>query len=138
MFSSRVISEGTLRVLALRAIAVTADRSGLIAFEEPENGVSLQRIDRIAGLVVSLVHRGAAQLIVTTQSPSFAAAVLDQSRAGSADVGRFACGRDGAATTIRRISDPGLFVDGALDELLAEPSERDRVEAVLRRGWLDG
>ena len=138
MFSSRIISEGTLRVLALCAIAVTADRSGLIAFEEPENGVSPQRIDRIAGLLVSLVHRGAAQLIVTTHSPSFAASVLDQSRANGADVGLFACGRDGAATTIRRLPDPGLFVDRTLDELLAEPAERDRVEAVLRRGWLDG
>lgn len=137
-FSSRVISEGTLRVLALCAIAVTANPSGLIAFEEPENGVHPQRIDRIADLLVSLVHRGAAQLIVTTHSPSFAAAVLERSRAVSADVGLFACGRDGPATTIRRLPDPGLFTDHTLDELLVEPGERDRVEAVLRRGWLDG
>ena len=36
MFSSRVVSEGTLRVLALCAIAVTAS-GGIVAFEEPEN-----------------------------------------------------------------------------------------------------
>jgi predicted ATPase len=57
MFSSRVISEGTLRMLALCSIAVTAGPHGLIAFEEPDNGVHPQRIDRIAELLVSLVHR---------------------------------------------------------------------------------
>ena len=66
-FSSRVVSEGTLRVLALCAIAVTAD-AGLVAFEEPENGVQPQRLNRIAELLTQVARRGAAQLVVTTLS----------------------------------------------------------------------
>src|SRR3989304_3382682 len=38
-FSSRIVSEGTLRVLALCALAVNPWSGSLLAFEEPENGV---------------------------------------------------------------------------------------------------
>jgi len=38
-YSSRIVSEGTLRVLALCAIAVNPWKGSLLAFEEPENGV---------------------------------------------------------------------------------------------------
>lgn len=62
-FSSRVISEGTLRVLALCVISVTTS-GGLVAFEEPENGVQPQRLDSIAELLTSAVRRGQSQLVV--------------------------------------------------------------------------
>src|SRR5258708_38321341 len=44
-FSSRVISEGTLRVLALCCIAGNPWPGELVAFEEPENGVHPRRIE---------------------------------------------------------------------------------------------
>jgi len=74
-FSSRVISEGTLRVLALCAIAANPWRSTLVAFEEPENGVHPHRIDTIANLVANMTRSGRHQVIVTTHSPRFAAAI---------------------------------------------------------------
>lgn len=138
-FSSRIVSEGTLRVLALCAIVVTAGPSGLIAFEEPENGVQPQRLDRIAELLASVPRRGGAQLVLTTHSPGFAAAMLERSRQGDpADIGLFGVGREGARTVIRRLPDPGLFTDHALDELLRETDDEELFAAVLRRGWLDG
>lgn len=138
-FSSRVISEGTLRVLALCTLAVTAGPKGLIAFEEPENGVSPQRIDRIAELLASIARRGRSQLVVTTHSPAFAAAMLGFAREQGTDIGLFATGREGPATTIRRIPDPGpLFADPAVEKLVAEPDEGERLAAAIGRGWLDG
>ena len=91
-FSSRVISEGTLRVLALCVIAVTATR-GLVAFEEPENGVQPQRLDSIAELLTSAARRGSAQIIVTTHSPGFIAAVLSRAREDTDLIGFFAVER---------------------------------------------
>ncbi len=136
MFSSRVVSEGTLRVLALCAIAVTAD-TGLVAFEEPENGVQPQRLNRIAELLTHVARRGTAQLVVTTHSPEFIAAMLEGARRGEADIGVFSVNRDGAATNIHHLQDPGLWEDEALRALLEDPNESERVAALVRRGWLD-
>ncbi len=137
LFSSRVVSEGTLRVLALCAIAVTAT-SGLVAIEEPENGVQPQRLDRIAELLSSTVRRGNAQFVLTTHSPGFVAAMLHRSREASDSIGLFGVSRSGRATDIRRINlDESLFTDAAIDELLQEPDERDKITALVQRGWLD-
>ena len=135
-FSSRIVSEGTLRVLGLCAIAVTAE-SGLIAFEEPENGVQPQRLERIAELLASVTRRSGAQIVVTTHSPGFIAAMLARAQVDGADIGLFSVGRDGRATVIRRLEDFGLWQDNAIDELLSEPDSHDKTTALIRRGWLD-
>ncbi len=141
-FSSRVISEGTLRVLALCAISVTATR-GLIAFEEPENGVQPQRLDRVAELLTSVARRGGAQIVVTTHSPGFVAAMLTRVRESADLVGLFSVGRGGRGTTVRRLDGsgllggPSLWDDAAIDELLSDPDDQDKVAALVRRGWLD-
>ncbi len=135
-FSSRVVSEGTLRVLALCAIAVTANR-GLVAFEEPENGVQPQRLDRIAELLASVTRRGTAQLVVTTHSPGFVAAILERARQAKTDIGLFSVGREAHRTRVRPLRDFGLWEDNAIDELLREPDESDKIAALVRRGWLD-
>jgi hypothetical protein len=46
-FSSRVISDGTLRVLALLTLLHDPRHRGLICFEEPENGVHPARIRQL-------------------------------------------------------------------------------------------
>lgn len=53
-YSSRIVSEGTLRVLALCAIAVNPWGGSLLAFEEPENGEHPRRLQLIAQLLLSL------------------------------------------------------------------------------------
>lgn len=145
VYSSRIVSEGTLRVLALCAIAVTADR-GLIAFEEPENGVQPQRLDKIASLLADAAIRGGAQIIVTTHSPYFMAAMLEQARRSSAgsrgvkgesDIGLFSVTRSGRSTVIKSLADPGLWEGEAINELFDDPDEYDKIAAVARRGWLD-
>ena len=44
---SRVLSEGTLRMLGLLALTGAEDAPALVGFEEPENGIHPRRIELI-------------------------------------------------------------------------------------------
>ena len=80
-YTSRVLSEGTLRVLALCVLAVDGKHGGLICFEEPENGVHPKRISQMANLVKELSADfseeipSLRQTIVNTHSPLFVRSV---------------------------------------------------------------
>jgi predicted ATPase len=75
-YSSRVISDGTLRLLALLTVLNDPKRQGTLCFEEPENGV---HEGRMALLVDLLRHAtsldaenpfGLFQILVNTHSPA--------------------------------------------------------------------
>ena len=66
VFSSRVISDGTLRMLALLTVLNDPDRRGTLCFEEPENGVHEGRVPRLIEFL-----RGAAQVASDRESSSF-------------------------------------------------------------------
>ncbi len=74
-FSSRVLSEGTLRLLALCILEYDDKYSGLLCFEEPENGIHPFRIKTTASLLKSLTSSFKEnddllrQVIVNTHSP---------------------------------------------------------------------
>lgn len=69
-YSSRVISDGTLRVLGLLAIMSRFNKASTIGFEEPENGVHPRRLSIIARLLDNTTLRDPnTQIIVTTHSP---------------------------------------------------------------------
>lgn len=51
-FSSRVLSDGTLRVLALVMLKNDPQHRGVLCFEEPENGVHPQRLEQIVSKVL--------------------------------------------------------------------------------------
>lgn len=83
-FSSRVISDGTLRMLALLTILNDPTRRGVLCFEEPENGVHEGRIDTLvdflrnaAGLVDELGTPAMFQILVNTHSPAVMNALRD-------------------------------------------------------------
>lgn len=74
-FSSRVLSEGTLRILALCILQYDDNHSGLLCFEEPENGIHPFRIKAMAHLLKDLsvdfedIELPLRQVIVNTHSP---------------------------------------------------------------------
>lgn len=74
-FSSRVISDGTLRILALLTILNDPDRKGTLCFEEPENGVHEGRIPTLIDLLRNATEIDADpslatfQVILNTHSP---------------------------------------------------------------------
>lgn len=76
-YTSRVLSEGTLRIIALCVLAVDNHHSGLLCFEEPENGVHPMRLEVMAHLMEQLssdfmnTELKLRQVIVNTHSPRF-------------------------------------------------------------------
>ena len=138
-YSSRVVSEGTLRVLALCAIAVNPRPASLVAFEEPENGVHPRRVESIADLLTSMVTAGGTQLVVTTHSPVFAAAMLRRKHERPGLIELFVCRREGSLTVIEPLRDLGLlFSDPQIAEALSAPGEDRILETMLLEGWIDG
>ena len=70
-YSSRIISEGTLRILGLLAALHPASPTTVIGYEEPENGVHPARLELVAGLFKNTQEQYHKQLIVNTHSPVF-------------------------------------------------------------------
>lgn len=138
VYSSRVISEGTLRVLALCAIAANPGPSSLVLFEEPENGVHPRRIEVLADLLKRMSERH--QVVVTTHSPLFMAAMLRRQRDEPERVQLLRCFREGRASRIAPLMiDHELFQEGEIRNALRGPEDADDVvQAMLVRGWLDG
>lgn len=83
-FSSRVISDGTLRLLALLTLLNDPDRKGTLCFEEPENGVHEGRIPALVrflqqSAVVSVDPESPSfQVIIATHSPKVMACLKDE------------------------------------------------------------
>ena len=76
IFTSRVLSEGTLRLLTLCVFLYDSDYKGLLCFEEPENGVHPARMKLTAELLLDLAshfeiseEQEIRQVIVNTHSP---------------------------------------------------------------------
>lgn len=83
-FSARVISDGTLRLLALLAVLNDPKRRGILCFEEPENGVHEGRIGSLVELLREAVSATAQvedeplfQVLVNTHSPAVMMALDD-------------------------------------------------------------
>ncbi len=78
-FSSRVVSDGTLRILALLTLLHDPRHRGVICFEEPENGISPFRlhamIERLRQLVTDPIGSGfdegepLTQMLLNSHSP---------------------------------------------------------------------
>ncbi|MCC7071126.1 MAG: AAA family ATPase [Deltaproteobacteria bacterium] len=136
-FSSRVVSEGTLRVLTLCAIAANPFRPSLIALEEPENGVHPRRLEVIAGLLVGIAERGT-QVMVTTHSPAFVAEMLRAQRRAPEKVQLLRCANDRGETSLCPFEDPSpLFENKKVAEALRSDDDLQQVQGMLVRGWLD-
>ena len=66
---SRVLSEGTLRMLGLLALTGAEDAPALVGFEEPENGIHPRRMELIAEMLKTQENLCQTQYLVTTHSP---------------------------------------------------------------------
>ena len=68
-YSTRVTSEGTLRILGLIAILTSPSPSAVVGYEEPENGVHPRRLALIAEMLKNMSHSRQMQILVNTHSP---------------------------------------------------------------------
>jgi len=84
VFSSRVISDGTLRLLALLTILNDPDRRGTLCFEEPENGVHEGRVPMLVEFLRNAANVSmdldvpSFQILLNTHSPKVMAALHDR------------------------------------------------------------
>ena len=138
-YSSRIVSEGTLRLLALCALAVNPWGGSLLAFEEPENGVHPRRLELIAELLTSLALEQGRQVFVTSHSLPFCSTVFRMQKKHPEEIGLFRVRQDMGATEIDRFETPGdLFTDSDILRALSEPTEESVLEGPLMRGFADG
>jgi len=140
-YSARIISEGTLRVLALICVATNPWGGSLVAFEEPENGVHPRRIELIADILGSLALQESPrrQVILTSHSPLFCGAVLRLAREHDREVRLYRVVREGRHTRFLSFDPNGpLFTDHEIADALTAPSEDGTFEALVLRGLLDG
>lgn len=140
-FSARLVSEGTLRVLALICAVVNPWGGPLIAFEEPENGVHPRRIELIARIFGSLLSRPdlRRQVILTSHSPQFCAAILALAREKPKQVALYRTLRDGDNTRFLPFATGGSLVGPAeIDQGLQDVTEDRMLEDWMLRGFLDG
>lgn len=82
-FSSRVISDGTLRLLALLTVLNDPDRHGTLCFEEPENGVHEGRVPMLIEILRNATQMDGLgmhptfQVLLNTHSPKVMSCLQD-------------------------------------------------------------
>ena len=130
-----VLSEGTLRMLGLLALA-SVETPALVGFEEPENGVHPRRIELIAELLRTRRSLGQTQYIVTTHSPRLPDLLPEESL--------FVVRRQNSQTHITRLTDCGPVADwGSLGrsdgvrQALADEDEATAISERILRGDFD-
>lgn len=122
--SARIASEGTLRVLALLAIANPLEPVSVVGYEEPENGVHPRRLAVVADLLRTAVKQGETQFLVNTHSPVLPELLEPDTRSTL-----LRCFREQRKTRFERFSTSGPLLreqelSDALDE--SETPFRDR------------
>ena len=136
-YSARVMSEGTLRVLALCAIVLNPWGGSLIAIEEPENGVQPQRVELIAKLLMSLASERK-QIIVTSHSPLFCKAALQTAREMNRPISAYGVSNHGRWTTKKSIDlDGPLFERENVRDIMDSDDNGEVLGALMIRGALN-
>lgn len=112
-YSSRVISEGTLRILGLLAALHPVSPTTVIGYEEPENGVHPTRLKLVADLFKNTYEIHKKQIIVNTHSPVFPTFFEDKFL--------FICEKEGSDTKIVPFKTVGpLYRTGDISKALEE------------------
>jgi predicted ATPase len=137
-YPSRVISEGTLRVMGLCAMVVNPWSASLIAFEEPENGVHPRRLELIAELLANFALERKKQLIVTTHSPLFCSLMLAKARQHPDEIGLFATRQTENGSEIRPFTvSEEVLGDPEIMSALSDRGEEGVFESLMMRGMID-
>jgi predicted ATPase len=129
LIPARVVSEGTLRILGLLALAGAKEPPALVGFEEPENGVHPRRLQLIAELLQTRAETGETQMIVTTHSPLLVDLIPDEYL--------YVCRRRDGSTEIEPFTSFKLWRGREISEALEDEEEPLSVSAQILRGDLD-
>ena len=127
---SRVLSEGTLRMLGLLALTGAEDAPALVGFEEPENGIHPRRIELIAEMLKTQENLCQTQYLVTTHSPILPDLLVDNAL--------FVVSRHNNETRIEPFSAWGPLARGSnIGAALGDDAPRLSVSERILRGDFD-
>lgn len=116
-----LLSDGTLRVLAVAAVLLSAPRGSLVVIEELDNGVHPSRAANLVSQIQAAATERDLQILLTTHNPALLDALPNRSLA---DV--LCCFRDpqDGKSRISRLGDierfPELVAQGSLGELVTQ------------------
>ena len=140
-YTSRVISDGTLRVLGLFAIMSRFNKASTIGFEEPENGVHPRRLSIIARLLDNAVLGDSqTQVLVTTHSPRLPEFLnpdyynTDHSTRALLVI----CSKRNNETNFEYLHDSPIFARVDVESAMEEDYPLPTLEEVLMRGDFGG
>ena len=118
-YSSNLVSEGTLRVLGLIAALRPENKSTLIGYEEPENGIHPVRIKQMAEMLKNTSKLHGKQLIITTHSPLFTQMFAEEANRENTSV--LVCQRIGRESSLKPLEAFGpLYVESQLEVALSD------------------
>ena len=140
-YTSRVISDGTLRVLGLFAIMSRFNKASTIGFEEPENGVHPRRLSIIARLLDNAVLGDSqTQILVTTHSPRLPEFLNpDYYNTGHSTRALLViCSKRNNETNFEYLHDSPIFARVDVESAMEEDYPLPTLEEVLMRGDFGG
>ncbi len=120
-YEAALLSDGTLRVLAIAAAMLSATEGSLIVIEEIDNGVHPSRVKSLITSIQEIAKRRNLQVLISTHNPALMDAIPD---AAFGDV--VFCYRDTSMGDSRliRLGDldefPGLISQGSLGQLVTK------------------
>ena len=145
LIDARLLSDGTLRMLAVVTALETVPESSRIIIEEFDSGLHPSRAKLLVQKITKAARRRRLNIVVTTHNPAFMDAI-DETQMDSV----LLCHHDESqgASRVTRLSDLGVtntlplrgglgqFVtSGSLEKYLAPDSTKKRVQAT--REWLE-
>ena len=141
-----LLSDGTLRVLSVGAVLLSAPEKSLVVIEEVDNGIHPSRADFLVKQIQNIVSRRGLQVLISSHNPALLDAVPDTALG---DV--LCCYRnpENGSSRIVRLADmkrfPELVAQGSLGQLMTSnrlekflkdtASEEKRKQAAL--SWLE-
>jgi len=126
---ARLVSEGTLRMLGLLAVASATEPSTLIAFEEPENGIHPRRIRLLADFLQSRTRLGGTQFVVATHSSLLPDLLPPEAL--------YVCRRGATGSSIEAYDQGPLFKRATIQHSLDDILEPVPVSELILRGDFD-
>lgn len=77
-YDAALLSDGTLRVLAIAAAALSAPAGGMIAIEEIDNGVHASRVERLLTRLSSIAEERDLRILLSSHNPALLDALPDE------------------------------------------------------------
>ncbi len=142
---ARVLSDGTLRALAVLTAVATSPEGSRVVVEEFDNGLHPSRVSALVAAVAEMGHRRSVNVVLTTHNPVTLDSLTDDQQQGV--VVAFRSLKDGSSQLRRLVNLPrhdellergtlgGLVTRRIIDQYLGD--DLDQVRAKQMRRWLE-